>query len=176
MTDTAHGRAVETHSDFDSQSTYACNECGFTLWRPVHALPHSLVGLYDDARFPGRCIVSFIDHADRFEDLPPDSVLSFVMDVNKVARAVMKSTGCDRVNIAIMGNAVSHVHAHIIPRYAGQEQYPKKSPWNDPRPVMHLTPGDITAICQSISSELTAIHPRRRSAKSFFTDTTLPLF
>jgi len=43
---------------------YECDQCRFDLWLPVASLFVSELGFYDDARFPGRCILAFRDHAE----------------------------------------------------------------------------------------------------------------
>jgi len=37
---------------------YRCATCGFELHHPIATLSVSALGLYDDARFPGRCILA----------------------------------------------------------------------------------------------------------------------
>lgn len=48
-------------------------------------------------------------------------------------------TGSNRINFSILGNMVSHVHAHLIPRYPELETFSGKSPWNDPRKLTSLS-------------------------------------
>lgn len=110
-----------------------CKSCGFDLWLPVYLLSSSRLGLYSDTRFPGRCILTLDQHFERLEDVHPDTLLTFVMDIRRASIGIRAATRCDRVNVAILGNAVSHVHAHLIPRYSDQEPEPNRSPWNDPR-------------------------------------------
>lgn len=58
---------------------------------------------------------------------------AFMQDVNASIHAIKNATGSPRVNFAILGNRESHVHAHLIPRFPEQEEFPDCSPWNDPR-------------------------------------------
>lgn len=120
--------------------------CGFQLWRPLAASDGINVGLYDDARFPGRLIVSLQSHYDSLEEVSgSDTVIFFqaIKEVMKVQRSAMRA---DRVNVAILGNQESHVHAHLIPRYRDSEPMPDKSPWDDPRARCVLTKGRRDAI------------------------------
>lgn len=148
--------ALNRFDELSSRDT-RCQSCDFSIWRPVRGLSHSIVGLYSDSRFPGRCIVALDEHFDRLEDLPPDTLLGFIMDVRKVAIAVRDATGCDRVNMAVLGNDVSHVHAHLIPRYSRVEQRPKKSPWNDPREFSPLSEDASSLLIDQISERLARI-------------------
>jgi len=119
----------------------ACGVCGFELWNPISptsALAVSELSLYDDARFAGRSILRLREHEESLDQLSPELASAFMADIQKVSRALRKVTGSERINVAILGNTVPHVHAHLIPRYAGDEQYPGKSPWDDPRPKATL--------------------------------------
>lgn len=92
------------------------------------------IGLYSDARFPGRSIVSLRDHYDRLEDVPELTAQAFMKDIQKSSRLLREITGAERVNMAILGNSEAHVHAHLIPRWPARELKPGSSPWDDPRP------------------------------------------
>lgn len=115
------------------QHMNTCDVCGFELWNPVTDLSASYVSLYDDARFPGRCIVALNTHAETIEDLSLEEANAFMADVYRVARSIKEVTNVERVNIAILGNTVPHIHAHVIPRYPENEPLPHKSIWDDTR-------------------------------------------
>lgn len=121
----------------DSQTfedSLPCPDCGFVLWNPIGRLTSSWVGLYDDSRFPGRLIITLRSHFDHFDEVPEELMEAFVRDVQRAAQELRKTLGADRVNIAILGNQESHVHAHVIPRMCMNEPLPQQSPWADPRP------------------------------------------
>ena len=111
----------------------SCVDCGFALWEPIAASTHSRLGLYNDDRFPGRCILMFRDHFESLDQLPMDSTLGFVRDIQLATRAIKKATGAARVNISLLGNRDPHLHAHLVPRFPHLEQFPDSSPWNDLR-------------------------------------------
>jgi diadenosine tetraphosphate (Ap4A) HIT family hydrolase len=132
----------------------ACIHCQFQLWNPISTLQFSAVGLYDDSRFPGRCIVLLDHHAENFEDLDEDIAAEFMKDVRAVAQALKAVTGSQRINIAILGNAEPHVHAHLIPRFPDNEDFPNSSPWDDPRPKTKLSGDERIALIHDISKSL----------------------
>lgn len=111
----------------------SCNSCGFELYLPVAKLSVSSLGLYDDARFPGRSILLLDNHYDDMVSVPEDVLNSFMADAREAMQAIKKATGCSRVNFAVLGNREPHVHAHLIPRYPETEEFPDCSPWNDGR-------------------------------------------
>lgn len=115
-----------------------CSSCDFQLFNPVAQLQFSTVGLYDDARFPGRLLVVYRNHEEDFSQLPPDELVGYMQEVQLLMETLQQVTGSERVNLAVLGNAVPHVHAHLIPRYPGREAFPHKSPWNDERALTKL--------------------------------------
>jgi diadenosine tetraphosphate (Ap4A) HIT family hydrolase len=115
-----------------------CPQCGFELWKPIGAFEFSDLGLYDDARFPGRCILSLRPHYEQFDELPEHLRSAFMNEVAIASKAIRLATGANRVNMSILGNAEAHVHAHLIPRYPMDEERPNQSPWSDPRALRPL--------------------------------------
>lgn len=134
----------------------ACPRCGFQAWLPVHApsLSVTRVGLYDDGRFPGRCIVAHVDHVEHLDSLTDDQVAAFWIDVVRVGAAVRRLTKATRVNYAVLGNATPHLHAHVIPRYPEAEELPTRPPWNDPRTLTPLGPQEIARLTRQLENVL----------------------
>ena len=119
--------------------SYRCPECGFTLWNPIARFSTSTLGLYDDERFPGRCLLVLDTHFEDFALLDREVTMMFMEDSKKAARILQRVTGASRVNYAILGNAEPHIHIHLIPRVAG-DPIPDKSPWSHPEPATPMTP------------------------------------
>ena len=149
---------------------YCCEECGFDLWRYIGTvsvdssytgvsgfrqvfLNSCHVGLYSDHRYPGRCLVVFDKHKDHLEDLSEYELSYFMRCVTKVGEAVKKVVGAKRMNYAILGNAVSHVHAHVIPRFE-TDPNPNQSPWNRHDKAGELTKERATEIIEEIREAL----------------------
>jgi len=120
-------------------SSTRCEECVFDIWhhictlRSAEDLPILHLGLYNDARFPGRCILSWNTHASALEDMSTTQLSEMMVGIASSALAIRMATGAARVNVAILGNTEAHVHAHLIPRYPAFEVNPTMSPWDDPR-------------------------------------------
>lgn len=127
-----------------------CPTCGFELYHPIAELKVSRLSLYDDGRFPGRSILALNAHQEHFEDLDEDLSHNFMLDAQNAIQGLKKVTGAKRVNFAILGNAVSHVHAHLIPRYPDLEAKPNSSPWDDPRPRQTLPPERKESLLQEL--------------------------
>jgi diadenosine tetraphosphate (Ap4A) HIT family hydrolase len=88
----------------------------------------SHAGLYDDARFPGRLIVSLDDHFEHFDEVAPRVMAEFMADLQRASLVLRKMGDVDRVNVAVLGNKDPHVHAHVIPRRVADANF-GVSPW-----------------------------------------------
>lgn len=117
-----------------------CAVCGFALWLPVADLSVSRVGLYDDARFPGRSLLVLKEHYEDLLEVPQGLAEAYFEDLRRYGTALRAVTGAGRLNFAVLGNAVAHVHWHVFPRHRDLEPNPHRSPWDDPRPRGALTP------------------------------------
>jgi diadenosine tetraphosphate (Ap4A) HIT family hydrolase len=133
---------------------YSCETCGFALWIPIAELSVSVLGLYDDARFPGRCLLALREHFDEFEAISTEIAAAFALDIQKSGRAVKQAAGARRVNFAILGNEEPHVHAHIIPRAREGDPIPNRPPWEHPRPKTLLSGDKKIQLIASISEYL----------------------
>jgi len=70
-----------------------------------------------EAALPGYvCIVSKTHAVEPF-DLPEQARGAFWDDIMRAARAVVSVTGAIKMNYAIYGNTIPHVHVHLFPRY-----------------------------------------------------------
>ncbi len=149
--------------------------CGFLLYEPIAQSDTSKLGLYNDARFPGRCILELqpdiasanrAHHIEDLSELPMDTALSFVCDIQIASEAIKTATEADRVNIAILCNREHHLHAHLIPRFSAREKYPDCSPWNDPRPKSKLSRAAVAKIKDRIYEELARLDAATRAIEN----------
>ncbi len=134
--------------------TWRCGTCQFELWVPVRDLRVSHVGLYDDARFPGRCLLALNDHHEDVTELEAGVLQEMMLDLRDLTRAVKRVTGAPRINVAVLGNAVPHVHWHAVPRLPDREMLPSRSPWDDPRPRTGLAPAEMQRLRRTLVEEL----------------------
>lgn len=84
----------------------------------VATLTESHVTLADEQAYRGYCILLLKDHHDQLDTLPLDRQARLWDDVARVATALRRTLEPVRLNYACLGNFVTHVHWHVIPRYA----------------------------------------------------------
>jgi diadenosine tetraphosphate (Ap4A) HIT family hydrolase len=121
---------------------YTCDVCGFSVENPVARLSASVVGLFPDRRLAGRCVLVLTEHHEHFETLPEDLAVRFMADSRRVGRAIRQVTGSGRLNYAMLGNQVAHLHMHVMPRGGGADSNPRVSAWELDEPEAPLPDAD----------------------------------
>jgi diadenosine tetraphosphate (Ap4A) HIT family hydrolase len=82
------------------------------------------VGGGEGAAFPGFCRVVWQAHVAELSDLAAEQrhhLLDVVQAVERALRAVVRP---DKINLASLGNLVSHLHWHVIPRWRDDSHFP----------------------------------------------------
>ena len=97
----------------------------------VATLSESHVTLADEQAYRGYCILLLKDHQDHVDELPLERQARLWEDVARVAGALRRELAPVRLNYACLGNFVTHVHWHVIPRYADDPE-PQHPIWVRP--------------------------------------------
>jgi diadenosine tetraphosphate (Ap4A) HIT family hydrolase len=97
----------------------------------VATLAESHVMLADEQAYRGYCILLLKDHHEQLDALPLERQRRLWDDVTRVAAAVRRVTSPVRLNYACLGNFVTHVHWHVIPRQADDPE-PRNPIWVRP--------------------------------------------
>ena len=97
-----------------------CNHEPLGEWRVIHELESSYIYITPyQKKFPARVFVSLKSHKEELFDLEEKELLSFMKDCAHVAKALKKSFKCDKVNYAIAGDGVRHMHMHVVGKQEG---------------------------------------------------------
>lgn len=135
------------------KAAYRCEVCAFELWLPVARLSCSTLGLYDDARFPGRCILVLHEHVEDVTTLAADIAHKLMDDIRCAVSSIRAVTGTERVNWAVLGNVEPHLHVHLVPRRA-TEPVADRSPWEHPDPASALSPDNRDRLIVALGSSI----------------------
>jgi diadenosine tetraphosphate (Ap4A) HIT family hydrolase len=84
----------------------------------VTALSASSVFLADEQAYRGYCLVLLREHVDHLDEVSIDRQVLLWEDVARLASALRRELSPVRLNYACLGNFLTHVHWHVIPRYA----------------------------------------------------------
>jgi len=88
----------------------------------------SVAYLHDDQFFAGWTFVVLKRHATELWQLEAAERAALIEEVTRVARAVAAAFGALKMNYELLGNAIPHIHWHLIPRLAGDPE-PRGPVW-----------------------------------------------
>lgn len=86
----------------------------------------------DEPDYPGFCRVILKSHVKEMTDLSPDARSHLMGVVFAVEQALRDEVSPDKINLASLGNAVPHLHWHVIPRFINDRHFPSPI-WAAPR-------------------------------------------
>ena len=95
-------------------------------------LPLSRLLLSKDANYPWLILVPRQPEAIEIIDLDPEDRARLMSEIGEVSEALRDIAGCDKLNVAALGNQVPQLHVHVIAR--------RKSDAAWPRPVWSAVP------------------------------------
>ena len=75
----------------------------------------------NDRRFPWVIVIPRIENARDWNEVEDPALHTEVM---KIANALQKITGAEKMNIASLGNVVAQLHIHIIARFENDAAWP----------------------------------------------------
>ena len=78
----------------------------------------------NEADYPGLCRVVWHDHIKEMTDLRAAERERCMIVVFELERALRALLNPDKINVASLGNAVPHLHWHVIPRFRDDRHYP----------------------------------------------------
>ncbi|SDB52118.1 HIT domain-containing protein [Bauldia litoralis] len=106
-------------------------DTGFTLDERLAAdsvaigrLPLSDLLLARDARFPWLILVPRRPDMAEIIDLAPEDRAALLDEIVLVSEALRTVTGCDKLNVAALGNMVRQLHVHVIARFTTDPAWP----------------------------------------------------
>ncbi|WP_346846156.1 HIT family protein [uncultured Rothia sp.] len=73
----------------------------------------------DQQHFRGYTLFLFKNHVSELFELDRDVKLKFLEEMSEVAEAVSVAFGAEKMNYELLGNAETHLHWHLFPRFAG---------------------------------------------------------
>jgi diadenosine tetraphosphate (Ap4A) HIT family hydrolase len=85
----------------------------------------SRVLLMNDANYPWLVVVPRRAGAVEILDLGEAEQTQLMGEIAFLARALKETTGCDKLNIAAIGNVVPQLHIHIVARNRNDAAWPR---------------------------------------------------
>jgi diadenosine tetraphosphate (Ap4A) HIT family hydrolase len=106
---------------------------------PVGDLALTRVLLANDANYPWLILVPRLPGLVELIDLEENAQMQLLGEVGNAARALKAITGCDKLNVAALGNQVSQLHVHVIARRHSDAAWPKPV-WGAAPPLAYEPP------------------------------------
>ncbi|MEY8338061.1 HIT family protein [Lachnospiraceae bacterium 62-35] len=85
----------------------------------VCSLSVSDIYLVRNQNFPGRCIAAYKEHKTELFQLEEKERNDFTKDIAITAKAIYELFQADKLNYAVYGDGVPHLHYHIVPKKKG---------------------------------------------------------
>lgn len=98
--------------------------------------------LHDDQFFPGWTVLVLKRHATELYELTPEERAGLIEEVSRVALALARRYGARKVNYALLGNQIPHIHWHVMPRLAG-DPGPGQPVWSVRHEPRRLAPNEL---------------------------------
>jgi len=132
----------------------------------IAELDNSYVVLGDAQFYRGYCILLAKSHARELFELPRDEALALFDELRSVAEAINTVVQPLKLNYECLGNLEAHVHWHVFPRYATEDEKLRRAPIWD-RPVAERTrpleEHDQRALMASLRAEIVRLIPTART-------------
>jgi diadenosine tetraphosphate (Ap4A) HIT family hydrolase len=109
----------------------------------------------EEAGYPGFCRVVWQAHVREMTDLSEDDRLRLMEVVFAVESVLREQLEPLKINLASFGNAVPHLHWHVIPRYADDPHFPQPA-WGQPLRPLDSARGhpNTTALAAALAAAL----------------------
>ncbi len=119
----------------------------------IMKLKSSTLYLFRDQKNRGRCVLKFNDHKTDLSQLTDEEYALFSKELRAVSKALMALFKPDKINYAIYGDLVPHLHVHIVPKRKDGPQW--GSPFSDSVPKKTLSEEEYRGLISSIKEEVT---------------------
>jgi diadenosine tetraphosphate (Ap4A) HIT family hydrolase len=96
---------------------------------PIGDMPLCRALLIKDATYPWLLLVPRRHLAVEITDLDAIEQAQLITEIAHASRVLKAHTGCDKINVAALGNVVSQLHVHVIARSRGDAAWPRPV-WN----------------------------------------------
>jgi diadenosine tetraphosphate (Ap4A) HIT family hydrolase len=132
----------------------------------IAELDNSYVVLGDAQFYRGYCILFAKHHARELFELPRHEAAALADELRSVAEAIHSVTKPLKLNYECLGNLEAHVHWHVFPRYASEEEKLRHAPvWERPASerMRKLEALDERALMASLRTAIVRLIPNART-------------
>lgn len=113
----------------------------------------STLFLNRDQTYKGRCIVSINEHKTELFEINEVTLRCFIEDVARAASIINAAFSPDKVNYAVFGDLVSHIHFHIVPKHKNGLNWGEAFE-NEPEEKVYLSDAEYEVIIGKIKEHM----------------------
>jgi diadenosine tetraphosphate (Ap4A) HIT family hydrolase len=136
----------------------SCPACDGQWPAPAHRIADcgaTIAYLHDDQFFAGWTFLLLKRHATELWQLETTERGQLIEEVARVARALSTAFGAAKMNYELLGNAIAHIHWHLVPRRA-DDPSPTVPVWTVAHEPRRLPPAELAERIALIRSHLGA--------------------
>lgn len=119
----------------------------------IAKLKVSTLYLNKDQTHRGRCIIALDKHVNELFHLNKLELHQFMDDVSRAAEIIQTTFKSNKINYAIYGDLVSHLHFHLVPKYEGALEWGEAFN-NSPRTKHLLEDTEYRVIVSDLQTKL----------------------
>lgn len=125
---------------------------------PIYEDDYVYVGHIDSngqQNYLGHLMIDLKRHVPTLGDMKPEEACAFGLSMGKISKALKESANAEHVYAVVSGNAVPHVHMHIIPRYPNtpKQFWAPFAVYDAPNAKMG-NESEVVEFCQKVKSYL----------------------
>ena len=126
-----------------------------SIMEELCTLPYSTVYVFRSQTYYGRCVVAFrLRHVNELFELTAEERHGYMDDVARTASAIQRAVGAEKINYAIYGDLMPHVHFHLVPKRPGAPDW--GGPFRMDAPVTELPEEEMRALRAALLREFKA--------------------
>ena len=106
----------------------------------------------NDSNYPWLILVPRVPDAVEIIDLDDEQQAQLIDEIATLSHVLKDVTGCDKLNVAAIGNVVAQLHVHIVARRRGDASWPR--PVWGAVPARPYQPAELARFIERIRSEV----------------------
>jgi diadenosine tetraphosphate (Ap4A) HIT family hydrolase len=122
------------------------------LMLEIKPLDVSIVYLFKEQTYHGRCVVAYKDHHKELSELTEAERNAFMNDVARVGAALTKTFRPAKVNYGAYSDKMKHLHFHVVPKYIDGPSYGSTFEMNPQK--VYLSPEEYDKLSEAIKANL----------------------
>lgn len=120
----------------------------------VAELPSGYVHLQPHVNYRGYCVLVCRRHVVELFELTQAERQQWVEDIAQIGRAITAVCRPAKLNVAMLGNMVPHLHCHIIPRYPEDPEWGSPPDFRAPQESFRLSEADFLELRTQLRAQL----------------------